>query len=279
MPGFLDLPLEIRNYVYDLLLWEELDKPQFRGVMVVKEAYIKNDLPLRCYRGLLPVCRQIHSEVKKGIQHMVASKRLIYDMTMTFSHGRPYFSLTWLRFPALSPTINHLSIAIDLRTREPLRDSALGPFIPHEHELAHLLEDSPESFAGQLFNYIPILLKCLANLLSHGNPNFAVLYTECMTLNLRTPTKAVGSSGNGFNPISMCRRVPVDREEARKLHATMQNTLKAKSKGFKAFDARDCDRLVPLIQVGSLRFATEGRVWAEGHNLVLARDHFQWLRY
>jgi hypothetical protein len=279
MPGFLDLPLEIRNYVYDLLLWEELERPQIRGVMVVKEAYVKNDLPLRCYRGLLPVCRQVHAEVKKGIQHMVASKRLLYNMTITFSHGRPYFSLTWTRFPALSPTINHLAIDINLRTREPLGDRALDPFIPHEHELAHLLEDSPESFAGQLFDYIAILLKSLANLLSHGDPNFSVLYTECMTLNLRTPTKAVGATNDGFNRVTLCRRIPVDEEEERKLHATMQNTLKATSKGFKAFDAGDCDRLFPLIQIGSLRFATEGVVWAEGHNLVLAHDDFQWLRY
>jgi hypothetical protein len=280
MTGFLDLPLEIRNDVYDLLLWEELDKPQSRGVMAVKEAYVKNDLPLRCYRRLLPVCRQIHAEVKKAIHHMVASKRLTYDMTITFSHGRPFFSMTWLRFPALSPTINHLSIDIDLRTGEPLRDRALDPFFPHEHELAHLVEDSPESFAGQLFDYIAILFKALANLLSQGNPNFRVLYTECMTLNLRAPTKAVNSSNRlGFQPIALCQRVLVEPEEASKLINTMQNTLKATSKGFKAFDAGDCDSLSPLIQIGSLRFATEGQVWAEGHNLVLAHDDFQWLRY
>jgi len=276
MTGILDLPLEIRNYVYDLLLWEELDKPQFRGVLVVKEAYVKKDLPLCCYRGLLPVCRQIHAEVKKGIQHMVASQKLVYDMTITFSHGRPYFSITWLHFPALSPTINHLSIDIDLRTREPLSNRALDPLVPHEHELAHLLEDSPESFAGQLFDYIAILFKTLAGLLSSGNPNFSVLYTECMTLNLRTPTQAVSSNAWGSSRI---QRVPLIREEVLKLHTTMQNTLKATSKGFKAFEARHCVSLVPLIQVGSLRFATEGNVWAEGHNLVLAHDDFQWLRY
>ena len=278
MTGFLDLPLELRNQVYDLLLWEE-PEPQFRGVMVVNEAYVKKDLPLRCYRGLLSVSRQVHREFKKAIQHMVASKQLIYEMVITFSHGRPYFSLTWTRFPALSPTINHLFINVDLRTREPLRDRLLDSYIPHEHELAHLVEDSPESFAGQLFDYIAILLKSLANLLSRGNSHFSVLYTECMTLNLRTPTQAVGSSGNGFNPLAQCRRVPVDRDQARKLYNSMQNTLKATSKGFQAFNAQECNTLFPLIQIGSLRFATEGEVWAEGHNLVLAHDDFQWLRY
>ncbi len=57
MTGFLDLPLELRNHVYELLLWDHLE-PQFRGVMVVSEQYVKRDLPLRCYRGILRVCRQ-----------------------------------------------------------------------------------------------------------------------------------------------------------------------------------------------------------------------------
>jgi hypothetical protein len=277
MSRFLDLPLEIRNHVWDLLLHQSLDL-QFRGVMVVSEPYIKKDLPLRCYRGVLPVCRQIYYEFKQAIQHMVASKKLNYDLTITFSHGRPYFSLTWLRFPALSPTINHLFINVALRTREPYRDGLMEASVPHEHELTHLLEDSPESFAGQLFDYIAILLKSLANLLSCGDPNFSVLYTECMTLNLRTPTKAV-VPGAGHNSIEPCRLVPVDREEAQKLHNTMQNTLKATSKGFRAFNAQECHTLFPLIQIGSLRFATEGEIWAEGHNLVLAHDDFQWLKY
>ncbi|KAF2036784.1 hypothetical protein EK21DRAFT_51475 [Setomelanomma holmii] len=209
---------------------------------------------------------------------MVASKQLIYDLTITFSHGRPYFSLTWLRFPALSPTINHLLINVALRTREPYREGIHSESsIPHEHELAHLLENSPKSFAGQLFDYIAILLKSLANLLSCGDPNFSVLYTERMTLNLQTPSKAVAGSGhNSSNPY---RLVPVDRGEARKLHNTMQNTLKATSKGFRAFNAEECHTLFPLIQIGSLRFATEGEIWAEGHNLVLAHDDFQWLKY
>jgi hypothetical protein len=276
MPGFLDLPLEIRNHVYDLLLREQLE-PQFRGVMVVKETYVKRDLPLRCYRGLLPVCRQIHFEFKEGIQHIVASKQLNYNLTITFSHGRPFFSMTWLQFPALSPTINHLYINVNLRTREPFSDNrSLNLVVPHEHELAHLLEDSPDSFAGQLFDYIAILLKTFANLLAAGNPNFSVLYTECMTLNLCTPTRAVPSE---HGTLLQTRRVPVEKMEAQKMHTTMQNTLKATSKGFEAFDAQGCDSLFPLIQVGSLRFATEGQVWAEGHNLVLAYDNFKWLTY
>jgi hypothetical protein len=266
MPGFLDLPVEIRNHVYDLLLWEEL-KPQSRGVMVVKEYYVKRDLPLPCYRGLLSVCRQIYFEFKQGIQHIVASKQLDYSLTTTFSHGRPFFSLEWSQFPALSPTINHLYINVDLRIREPFSgDTYRGrdSIVPHDHELAHLLEDSSESFAGQLFDYIAILLKAFANLLAAGNPDFGVLYTESMTLNLRKAT----SCG-----------LPVAEREARRMHTTMQNTLKATSKEFKAFDAEGCSSLFPLIQVGSLRFATEGQVWAEGHNLVLAYDNFKWLTY
>jgi hypothetical protein len=38
MAGILDLPLEIRNHVYELLLGEELDL-QCREVMVVPETY------------------------------------------------------------------------------------------------------------------------------------------------------------------------------------------------------------------------------------------------
>jgi hypothetical protein len=279
MTGFLDLPLELRNHVYDFLLREELD-PQFRGVMVVSEAYVKHDLPLRCYRGLLPACRQIYHEFKQAIQHMVTLKELQYDMTITFSHGRPYFSLTWMRFPALSPTINHLFINVDLRTQEPFRDHfTLESILPPEHELLHLLGGSSESFAKQLFDYIAILLKTLATLLSHGTPGFSVLYTESMTINLRTPTKAVVSRDHGFNRIDPCRRVLVVREEAQRMQEIMRDTLKATSKGFKAFDANECDKLSPLIQIGALRFATEGEVWGEGHNLILAHDDFQWLRY
>ncbi|KAH9864100.1 hypothetical protein J1614_010033 [Plenodomus biglobosus] len=278
MTGFLDLPLELRNYIYDLLLWQELE-PLFRGVMVVSEHYVKRDLPPRCYRGLLRVSRQVCSEFRQAIQHMVASKQLQYDLNVTFSHGRPYFSITWLRFPALSPTINHLFINVDLRTREPFREGSRASLVPHEHELAHLLEDSPNSFAVQLFDYIAILLKTLANLLAQGDPHFRVIYTEMMTLNFRTPTQVVVPVSSGHNLVNSSRRVPVTSEEATKLHDTMRNTLKATSKGFQAFNANDCDRLVPLIQIGSLRFATEGEIWGEGHNLVLAHENFQWLRY
>lgn len=278
MPGFLDLPLELRNHVYDLLLWQDLE-PSFRGVMAVSEHYVKSDLPPRCYRGLLRVCRQVYREFKQAIQHMVASKQLQYVLDITFSHGRPYFSITWLRFPAMSPTINHLFINIDLRTREPFREGSQDSLLPREHELAHLLEDSEKSFAVQLFDYIAILLKTLANLLARGDPSFGVIYTETMTLNLRTPTKVVIPVSSGHNPVNPSRRVPVDKAEAVKLHETMRNTLKATSKEFHAFNANECNRLFPLIQIGSLRFATEGEVWGEGHNLVLAHENFQWLRY
>ena len=232
MPGFLDLPLELRNHVYEILLGEELGR-SFRGVMVVSEHYVRNDLPLRCYRGLLRVCRQIHGEFKQAIQHLVAAKRLNYEFDITFSHGRPYFSLSWVQFAALSPTFNQLLINVDLRTREPLRDGPRESFVPHEHELAHLLEHSPTCFAKQLFDYIAIFLKTLANLLFQGNPHFSVLYTERMKLNLRTPTKVVALGGNGHNPITLSRRLRVDQIEACKLHNTMRNTLQTTSNNFR----------------------------------------------
>jgi hypothetical protein len=258
MAGILDLPLELRNQIYGLLLEEKLD-PQIRGVMAVSESYVMKDLPLRCYRGVFRVCRQVYFEFKRAIHHMAASKKLNYDLT--------------------SPIINHLFLSIDLRIGEPLRDGPLDTMIPHEHELAHLLEHSPDSFATQLFDYIAILLKTLATLLSYGSTDFRVLYTETMTLNIRTPTRAVVPHGQGHNPISTCHRVLVDRAEFSKLDDTMRSTLKATSKAFRAFDANQCDSLSPLIQIGSLRFATEGDVWGEGHNLVLAHDDFQWLKY
>jgi hypothetical protein len=278
MTRFLDLPLELRNHVYELLLCEEVEH-SFRGVMVVSEIYVRKDLPQRSYHGLLRTCRQIHREFKQAIQHQVASKRLNYELDITFSHGRPYFSLTWKRFAALSPTINQLFINVDLRTREPLRDGPREAFVPHEHELTHLLEHSPTCFAKQLFDYIAIFLKTLAHLLFQGNPQFSILYTENMTLNLRTPTKVVALGGSGHNPITLSRRLRVDQTEARELHDTMRNTLQATSKNFQAFNANKCDQLFPLIQIGSLHFATEGDVWGEGNNLVLAHDDFQWLRY
>ncbi|KAF2247901.1 hypothetical protein BU26DRAFT_322736 [Trematosphaeria pertusa] len=274
MPGLLDLPLEIRNTVYDLLLHDALE-PQSRGVMVVSEPYVKNHLPLRCYRGLLRACRQLHHEFKQAIRHMAAAKQLVYELDVTFSHGRPFFSLTWVWFPGLSQTINSMIINVDLRVREPFDLGVFDQPIPHEHELAHLLEDAPESFAEQLFDYVAILLKALANLLGNGDRSFNVLYTETMILNCRMPTKLVPGPPRSV----YMRRVPVDREEADKLFDTMRNTLKANAKAFQGFDAVGCGKLSPLIQIGSLRFATEGRVWGEGHNLILAHDDFQWLRY
>lgn len=275
MTGFLDLPLELRNYVYDLLLHEEL-KPSFRGVMVVSEAYVKRDLPLRSYRGLLLVCHQIYQEFKTAIQHLAASKQLQYELDITFSHGRPYFSLTWKRFAALSPTINHLLFNVDLRIQEPLGASE---HIPHNHELAHLIEDLPKSFAVQLFDYIAILLKSLFNLLLSGNSNTSILYTESMTLNLRTPTRLTLAGGSHGNPHGCSRRIPVDKQEVAKLWTTMRNTLQATSKSFQAFEAQKCEDLFPRIQIGCLRFATEGSVWGEGHNLILAERDFMWLKY
>lgn len=274
MAGFLDLPLELRNQVYEYLLYEPFE-PRFRGVMVVQEKYIKEHLPLRSYFGLLSVSRQVNYEFKEAIRHMNAAKQLIYELDITFSHGRPYFSLTWRNFPALSPVINTITINVDLRLREPFTEGIASVAVPHEHELVHLLDDGPGSFASQLFDYIAILLKTLAHLLSHGNPNFSLLYTEAITLNLRRPTQTVSSmSYNGPT-----RRVKIDKEEAVRLDETMRNTLKANAKAFKAYDAKECDKLFPLIQIGSLRFATEGMIWGEGHNLVLANDDFQWLRY
>ena len=40
MTGFLDLPLELRNHAYELLLGEELEH-YFCGVMVVSENYVR----------------------------------------------------------------------------------------------------------------------------------------------------------------------------------------------------------------------------------------------
>ena len=276
MTGFLNLPLELRNNVYDLLLHENLT-PSFRGVMVVSEAYVKRDLPLKSYRGLLLVCRQTYQEFKNAIQHLAASKKLNYELDITFSHGRPYFSLTWQSFAALSPTINHLLINVDLRIQEPL--GTFSTSIPHDHELAHLLEDFSKSFAVQLFDYIAILLKSLFNLLLSGNLATSILYTESMTLNLRTPTRLTLSGGSHHNPHGCSRRIPVCKYEVSKLWATMRNTLQETSKRFQAFEARKCEGLFPRIQIGCLKFATENRVWGEGHNLILAERDFMWLKY
>lgn len=285
MPGLLDLPVELRNYVYELLLGEEL-VPKSCGVMAVTEAYVKYDLPLRCYRGLLPTCRQINYEVKQAIQHIVALKQLNYDLNITFSHGRPFFSLTWLRFPALSPTINNMHIDVDLRTQEPFASRPYptpyeGLVVPDEHELALLIEEMPNNFAIQLFLYIRTLLLSFAKLLSCGSPHFRVLYTECLTLNLRTPTEAIGPSAHANHNYQSSLRFPVAADEARELLDTMLDTLKAESKQFLGLEASKCDTLSPLIQVGSLRFTIEGVLRAEGYNLVLPChvQRFHWLKY
>lgn len=274
MTGFLDLPLECRNVVYDFLLCEELE-PHSRAMMVVSENYIKERLPLRNYRGLLRTCRKTYCEFKQAIHHLVASKQMNYELDITFSHGRPYFAMTWLHFPGLSATINSILVNVDLRLREPFNYE--GQFqAPHDHELVHLIEDVPESFAVQLFDYIAILLKTLANLLSCGDPQFRLLYTENLVLNFRTPTTVV----RGLEaPRAEQRRVNVDPDEADDLLDTMQATLKSNAKAFQAFAASQCDLLSPLIQIGSLEFATKGAVWAHGHNMILAQNDFQWLQY
>ncbi|KAJ4295476.1 hypothetical protein N0V90_007488 [Kalmusia sp. IMI 367209] len=214
-------------------------------------------------------------EFKQAIQHLAASKQLNYELNITFSHGRPYFALTWVWFPGLSATINSLVVNVDLRIREPFYYE--GHFqSPHDHELAHLIEHGAGSFADQLFDYIAILLKTLAKLLSNADLHFNLLYTENLVLNFRTPTTMV----RGLEiPRAEQRRVNVDPEEADELLDTMRNTLKAAAKGFLGFDARRCGLLSPLIQIGSLKFATEGIVWGEGHNMILAHNDFQWLQY
>ncbi|CAI6319312.1 unnamed protein product [Periconia digitata] len=275
MPGLLHLPLEIRNYVYEILLHDALE-PQIRGVMVVSDTYIRDHLPMRPYRGLLRTCRQINREFKQAIRHMAASKRLDYELDITFSHGRPFFSLTWKRFPALSPLVNSVLFNIDLRVRDPFRDGFSDDSVPHDHELAHLLEDPKKSFAGSLFDYAAILFKAISNLLVSGDPAFRVLYMETLVLNFRTPTMLVPGLAHLATP---SRRVNVEPEEAKKLLDTMRGTLQANVKAFKGFEAAECRNLFPLIQIGRLRFATEGVVWGEGHNMILAHDDFQWLRY
>jgi hypothetical protein len=280
MPTLLDIPVELRSQIYDILLSKPLT-PQSRGVIAITEPYVIRDLPLLSYLGLLRTCRQLYHEFKRAIQHAAAAKTLTYAATMTFSHGRPFFSLVWNAFPALYATITCIRVNVDLRTQEPLTDPrSQDPIVPDEHELALLIEEMPNNFAEQVFGYIAVLLKALARLLAHGDDRFRVLYTECITLNLRTPTEAVLPAGH-INSIHHCSRVPVDREEARELHDTMQDTLKATSRWFEAFDAEDCGMLAPLIQVGVLRFETEGEVWAEGHNLVLPghKKRFHWLLY
>jgi hypothetical protein len=126
-----------------------------------------------------------------------------------------------------------------LRTQEPLGYGPGAVLVPPEHELTQLLEHSPTCFAKQLFDYIAILLKTLADLLYQGNPQFRDLYTENMTLNLRTPTKVVLFGGSGHYSITPSRRLRVDQAEAHKLHNTMRNTLQTTSNSFQAFNASE----------------------------------------
>ncbi|PVI04152.1 hypothetical protein DM02DRAFT_519250 [Periconia macrospinosa] len=208
---------------------------------------------------------------------MAASKELNYEMDLLFSHGRPFFSLTWKKFPALSSVVNSVLFNIDLRVRDPYRGGEDSGPRPRTRELALLLEDPKTCFAGSLFDYAAILFKSISNLLSNGDPAFRVLYMESLILNFRTPTTIV--PGLSRTAITPTRRVPVEPEEAKKLLDTMRGTLQANVKAFKAFDAANCGELFPLIQIGRLQFATEGYVWGEGHNMILAHDDFQWLRY
>ncbi|KAF2193411.1 hypothetical protein K469DRAFT_712160 [Zopfia rhizophila CBS 207.26] len=274
MVGLLDLPLELRNLIYDILLYEPLE-PRPRGVLTIYERGVKDYLPLQCYRGLLRVNHQIYREFKEAIRHLSSSKQINYLLDFAFIHGRPFFSLTWIHFPALSPLINSITINIDLKVRDPFSSRVENRYFPSEWELDELLEDNPKSFASQLFDYAAILLKSLAGLLSYGDPGFNLLYIEAMTLNLRRPTCPY-ESRDGPN---YSRRQPVAEAEAKALGQTMRETLKDNAKGFSPFAATDCFKLSPLIQIGALKFASEGQLWGEGHNMVLAGDDFRWLHY
>ncbi|KAF2690088.1 hypothetical protein K458DRAFT_439181 [Lentithecium fluviatile CBS 122367] len=227
MTRFLDISLELRNHVYDLLI-------------------------------------TTFFELKQAIRHLAVAKQLAYELHITFSHGRPYFSLTWVRLPALLQTINFMIINVDLRVCEPWNGLYDGDTVPHDYKQDHLLEDSPDSFARQLFDYIALLLKAPASLLSNGDSTFRVLFVETMILNFRTPTTLASSLAISN---TQRRRVRIKPEETLKLHDTMRHTLKANAKAFLSFDAAECGNLSPLIQIGSLCFATE------------AHDDFQWLCY
>ncbi|KAF2020847.1 hypothetical protein BU24DRAFT_403916 [Aaosphaeria arxii CBS 175.79] len=244
--------------------------------MLVTAKYVREHLPLRCYRGLLRACHQTYREVKQAIQHMHASKQLNYELSIAFSHGRPFFSLTWLRFPALSSVINNLVINVDLRLREPFSEAGTTPSMPADSDLLSLLEDNDLGFASHVFDYLAVLLKTLADLMFYRDPDSAVLYVEAVTLNLTRPTQMV-SSIHGTDVRS--RRVLVDREEAHGLDETMRTTLRTNVQGFGAFDASKCNTLTPLIQIGTLRFASDCTVWGKGHNLVIADKNFAWLKY
>lgn len=62
----------------------------------------------------------------------------------------------------------------------------------------------------------------------------------------------------------------------------IKDTLKdEQTKCFSSMDAGVASELYPLIQFGKLQFASEGEVWAEGHNFVLnvEKGVFCWLKY
>lgn len=165
MPHFLEIPLEIRDHVYKILLAEPLE-PRPRTVMPTNERFITDDIPLRNYRGLLSTCQQTHRKVKNAIQFLATTRRLNYFINMAFSHKVPYPTLTWLHFPTLSPTINPLCINIDLAD-----SPQLGHILAVTVADCPLLDGETSNFAWRTFNYVAELLKALAILLKHGNPN------------------------------------------------------------------------------------------------------------
>ncbi|KAF2264689.1 hypothetical protein CC78DRAFT_224691 [Lojkania enalia] len=275
MAGFLDLSLELRNQIYEYFLYEPLE-PKSQGSITIYAGFVRYHLPNRPIRHLLQVNRQIYSEIKDLSGHLHAASQLVYELDTTFYHGRPYFSLEWHRFPALHPIINAININVDLRLREP-RDM-IESRIPSEQELDQLL--GPNGFAKQLFNYISILLRTLVHLQSQADPAFRLLFAEAININLRRPTApCIRPPSNSIERTEPERR-PINIEEATRLLTTMRETLNATVKTFKAYDSRECDKLLPLIQIGALRFMTGGVVLGEGCNLVLVgKSDFRWLVY
>ncbi|KAF1997377.1 hypothetical protein P154DRAFT_283241 [Amniculicola lignicola CBS 123094] len=276
MSCFLDLPGEVRDQIYAYFLQEPV-QPRYHGVMIISERYVKFHLPLRPYWALLRTCRQMERDLWESIRHLTAKNEMNYLLNLTFSHGWPYFGLNWVEFPALSPLVNSITVNVDLRLREPFREAHVET-IPHEHELTHLLGQEPGNIVEQLFDYLAMLLKTLARLMLNRNTGSGQLYTELITLNFRTPTVLVSPNSMSL-VLRVQQRAPVAKEEAKEFDRMVRGTLKATVRKFGAFDARNCGTLFPLIQIGSLRFATEGQVWGQGNNMVLAEDDFQWLHY
>ncbi|KAF2116108.1 hypothetical protein BDV96DRAFT_491960 [Lophiotrema nucula] len=283
MPGLLDIPLELRNHVYEYLLAQDFI-PQPRGVICLNERYIKSYFPPQCYRGLLHVCRQTYHEFKAAIQHEADANRLHYELTVEFNHGRPYYSLTWIRFPGLSPTINSLTINVDLHLREPYGDGSE----PGNADFMKLLEQPGRAnFAERLLDsHLPVLLSTLSGLLHDGLMKERVLYVENLTINLKWPTQYAGTIGSSLvNPRGReyqvtSGRVRVGEKEAKELDITMRRSLSLTVADFGAhvvvLEHRAPEK---LVQIGCLRLATEGDVWATGNNLDLRDDKFGWLRY